>query len=112
MRLAGLRGSCLVRDLALTASRRAERAGRLDQPSALQTRKIAGLRSPRRLTSRRIKVLWNSPERLTHSTLDTPDLRRYLRCSIARICTMGSALEWDVDAPQPATGSRKEDAAS
>jgi hypothetical protein len=65
MRLAGLRGSCLVRDLALTASRRAERAGRLDQPSALQTRQIAGLRRPRRLTSRRIKVLWNS--------LGTPD---------------------------------------
>jgi hypothetical protein len=44
-------------------------------------------------------------ERLPHSTLDTPAPRRYLRSSIARICTMGSALEWDVAALQSATGS-------
>jgi hypothetical protein len=68
----GFRRSCLVRDLALTASRIVERAGWADGPGAIKTRKIAGLCSARRLTSLRNKVLWSSPERLTHSTLDTP----------------------------------------
>jgi hypothetical protein len=94
----GFRRSCLVRDLALTASRITKRAGWTDEPGAIQ--RSGGLwkrekpaRRPRRLTSRRIKVLRNPPERPTHSTLDTPTPRRYLRTSIARTCTMGSALE-------------------
>jgi hypothetical protein len=39
----GFRRSCLARDLALTGSRRAEPADRVDESSAIQTRKTGGL---------------------------------------------------------------------